>query len=35
MEIPERFWIDEFICLRSKMYAFKCGNDRKKIENCF
>ena len=29
MEIPKRIWIDEFFCLRSKMYAFKCGNDRK------
>ena len=22
-EIPENIWIDEFICFRSKMYAFK------------
>ena len=27
VETPKNFWIDEFICLRSKMYAFKCGND--------
>ena len=26
---PKNIWIDEFICLRSKMYAFKCGDDRK------
>ena len=26
---PKNIWIDEFICLRSKMYAFKCGNDSK------
>ena len=29
IEIPKNIWIDEFICLRSKMYAFKCGNDSK------
>ena len=28
-ETPKNLWIDEFICLRSKMYAFKCGNDSK------
>ena len=28
-ETPKNIWIDEFICLRSKMYAFKCGNDSK------
>ena len=28
-ECPRNIWIDEFICLRSKMYAFKCGNDSK------
>ena len=27
IETPKNIWIDEFICLRSKMYAFKCGND--------
>ena len=27
IETPESIWIDEFICLRSKMYAFKCGDD--------
>ena len=25
IETPKNIWIDEFICLRSKMYAFKCG----------
>ena len=30
IETPKNIWIDEFICLRSKMYAFKCGDDRKK-----
>ena len=29
VETPKNIWIDEFICLRSKMYAFKCGNDSK------
>ena len=28
-ETPKNYWIDEFVCLRSKMYAFKCGNDCK------
>ena len=29
IEPPKINWINEFICLRSKMYAFKCGNDSK------
>ena len=29
IETPTNIWIDEFICLRSKMYAFRCGNDSK------
>ena len=29
METPKNFWIDEIVCLRSKMYAFKCGDDSK------
>ena len=29
IETPKIFWIDEIICSRSKMYAFKCGNDSK------
>ena len=28
-ETPKNIWIVEFICLRSKMYAFKCGDDSK------
>ena len=28
-ECPRNIWIDEFICLRSKMYAFKCGDESK------
>ena len=26
-ETPKNIWIDEIVCLRSKMYAFKCGDD--------
>ena len=29
METPENIWIDEFVALRSKCYAFKCGDDSK------
>ena len=29
IETPQKIWVDEFICLRSKMYAFKCGDDCK------
>ena len=29
IETPKAIWIDELVCLRSKMYAFKCGNDSK------
>ena len=32
-ETPENIWIDEFVCLGCKMYAFKCGEDNKK--RCF
>ena len=28
-ETLKSIWIEEFVCLRSKMYAFKCGNDSK------
>ena len=30
IETPKNILIDEFVCLRSKMYAFKGGNDSKK-----
>ena len=26
IETPKNIWIDEFLCFRSKMYAFKCGD---------
>ena len=29
-ETPNTIWIEEFVCLRSKMYSFKCGDDSKK-----
>ena len=29
IETPKSIWIDKFVCLRSKMYAFKCGDDSK------
>ena len=29
IETPKNIWIDESVCLRSKMYAFKCGDDCK------
>ena len=27
IETPVNNWIDEFVCIKSKMYAIKCGND--------
>ena len=32
IETPKNIWIDEFVCLRSKMDAFKSGDDSKKIK---
>ena len=29
IETPKKNWIDEFVCLRSEIYSFKCGNDTK------
>ena len=34
-ETPKNIWIDEFVCLRSKTYAFKCGDDSKKNKRKF
>ena len=35
-ETPKSFWIDEFVCLGSKMYSFKCGDDIKiKLKKIF
>ena len=33
-ETPKKFWIDEFDCLRSKIYSFKCGDDSKTNLKC-
>ena len=33
METPKIFWVDELVCLRKKMYLFKCGDDIKNILN--
>ena len=30
IETPKSILIDEFVCLRNKMYAFKCGDDIEK-----
>ena len=27
IETPKKIWIDEFLCLRSKAYSFKCKNN--------
>ena len=27
LETPKNIWIDEFVCLRSKAYSFKCRNE--------
>ena len=27
IETPKNIWIDEFVCLRSKVYSFKCKNN--------
>ena len=27
LETPKNIWIDEFVCLRSKAYSFKCKNN--------
>ena len=36
IEFPKIIWIDEFVCLRKKMYAFKCGKESKdKLKSIF
>ena len=32
LETPKNIWIDEFVCLRSKAYSFKC-NDSNENKN--
>ena len=29
LKTPKNIWIDEFVRLRSKMYSYKCGHDKK------
>ena len=29
MKLQKNIWIDKFVCLKSKMYAFICGDDYK------
>ena len=29
IETPKNIWIDQFVCLRSKTYAFICGDNSK------
>ena len=29
IETPKNIWIAEFVCLTSKMYAIKCGDESK------
>ena len=33
IETPKNIWIDEFVALRSKMYAFRCWDESKNKEN--
>ena len=36
IETPKNIWMDKFVCLRRKMYAFKCGDDSKnKLKGIF
>ena len=30
LETPKNIWIDEFVCLRSEAYSFKCENNDEK-----
>ena len=32
IQTPRNIWIDEFVCLRSKMYSFKCGDSKNKLK---
>ena len=37
IETPKNIWIDEFVCLRSKAYSFKCKNNdenKNKSQGC-
>ena len=32
VETPKNLWVDEFICLRSKMCAFNCDDSKNKLK---
>ena len=34
IETPKNIYLDEFVCLRKKMYAFNCGDDNKNKLKC-
>ena len=34
IKTPKTIWIDKFFCLRTKIYAFKCGDDSKNKLKC-
>ena len=34
IETLENIWIDEIVCLRSKAYSFKCGNENSNKLKC-
>ena len=29
LQTPKSLWSDDFVCLRSELYSFKCGDDSK------
>ena len=33
IETPKNIWIDEFVCLRSKVYSFKCKDEDENKNN--
>ena len=35
LETPKNIWIDDFVCLGGKMYAYKCGDDNRNKLNGF
>ena len=34
-ETPKNLWIDDFVCLRSKIFSPKCGDESKNKLKCF
>ena len=33
IETPKKIWKDEFVCLRSKAYSFKCQDNTENAKN--